>query len=83
MFFFIDVPKTKAISAYKQVISFTSYALEAELKSGNSSNAQHKLTAVATRILLVTGTLQRESNAEVLQRLECFALLQSRCCIPN
>lgn len=80
-FFLIDGPKPKAISAYKQVVSFTSYSLEAELNSGNSSAAQHKVTAVAARILPATGTLRRESNGVVLQRSECFAVLQSRRCI--
>lgn len=82
-FFLIDEPKTKAIGASTQVVSFSSYAFEAELDSGICIAAQQEVTAVAARILPATGTLQSEHNVEVLQQPECFALLRSRRCIPN
>lgn len=74
---------TKAIGASTQVVSFSSCAFEAELNSGIGIDAQQEVTAVAARILPATGTLQSESNVEALQQPECFALLRSRCCIPN
>lgn len=82
-FFLIDEPKSKAIGAPTQVVSFSSYAFEAELNSGIGIAAQQEVTAVAGRILPATRTLQSEYDVEVLQRPECFALLRSRRCIPN